>query len=96
MESTVDSSENEQVSEMRPLDLVISEYDSLNESFNFVGDKGVKDIEWCEKSLEQLELSISLLNQCIENDLKDINRHQQTLNQIRTEMNLIKSKTSTK
>ena len=96
MESTLDSSVSEQASEMKALDLNISGSNSLEESFNFVSERGVKDIEWCEKSLEQLELSISLLNQCLDNDLKDINRHQQTLSQIRTELNLIKNKTSPK
>jgi hypothetical protein len=29
---------------------------------------------WCERSLEQLEMTIQLLDQCLDNDLKDLNR----------------------
>jgi hypothetical protein len=29
---------------------------------------------WCERSLEQLEMTIQLLDQCLDNDLKELNR----------------------
>ena len=40
-------------------------------------DMHPKDTQaWCERSLDQLEMTIQLLDQCIDNDFKDLNRQQ--------------------
>lgn len=39
-----------------------------------------KNRSWCERSIEQLEMTIQLLDQCLDNDLKDLNRQQSIIN----------------
>lgn len=39
-------------------------------------DQAKDSQSWCERSLDQLEMTIQLLEQCLDNDFKDLNRHQ--------------------
>ena len=41
----------------------------------------MRNQDWCNRSLEQLEMSAALLSQCLDSDLNDLNRQNAVLNQ---------------
>ena len=47
--------------------------------------------EWCEKSLLQLETTMNLLKDSIENDLLDLEKHQQILDSCQLQISKIKN-----
>ena len=49
---------------------------------------------WCEKSLEQLEMTIQLLDQCLDNDLKELNRQQGVIKLCQKQIEEVKIKCS--
>jgi len=48
------------------------------------------NLEWCDKSLDQLELSISLLEQCICGDKESLKRQQESLTRFQSEIEKMK------
>ena len=70
---------------------------------NFYDDSSQQDISnnqvnseettqsWCDRSLEQLEMTISLLSQSIDSDMQDLSRQQSTLTLYQNYINEIKS-----
>jgi hypothetical protein len=66
---------------------------------SFVPEARVSDEEadgnaWCERSLEQLEMTVQLLNQCLENDLKELNRQRGVIAQCASAVNELKKITT--
>jgi hypothetical protein len=45
---------------------------------------------WCERSLEQLEMTIQLLDQCLDNDLKELHRQRGVIAQCASTINELK------
>jgi hypothetical protein len=50
--------------------------------------------EWCERSLEELEITIHLLDQCLDNDLTDLGRQQGVINLCAEEVRQLKKAVS--
>jgi hypothetical protein len=49
---------------------------------------------WCERSLEQLEMTIQLLDQCLDNDLKELSRQRGIIAQCASTINELKKITA--
>lgn len=47
---------------------------------------------WCERSLEQLELTIQLVDQCLDNDVKELARQGGIIEACREEVQLMKGR----
>lgn len=58
--------------------------------YNLNDDITKKNRSWCERSLEQLEMTIQLLDQCFDNDLKDLSRQQNVINLCKKQIDEIK------
>lgn len=58
--------------------------------YNLNDDITRKNRSWCERSLEQLEMTIQLLDQCLDNDLKDLSRQQNVINLCKKQIDEIK------
>ena len=58
--------------------------------YNLNDDITKKNRSWCERSLEQLEMTIQLLDQCLDNDLKDLSRQQNVINLCKKQIDEIK------
>ena len=50
----------------------------------------MRNQDWCNRSLEQLEMSAALLSQCLDSDLNDLNRQNSVLNQCLQEVLALK------
>lgn len=57
---------------------------------NLIDDATRKNRSWCERSLEQLEMTIQLLDQCLDNDLKDLSRQQNVINLCKKQIDEVK------
>lgn len=56
---------------------------------SMIGDEYYEK-SWCDRSLEQLEMTIQLLDQCLDNDIKDLNKQKSTVMQCRKQFDEIK------
>ena len=52
----------------------------------------MRNQDWCNRSLEQLEMSAALLSQCLDSDLNDLNRQNAVLNQCLQEVIALKQR----
>ena len=50
----------------------------------------LRNQDWCNKSLDQLDMSAALLSQCLDSDLNDLKRQNAVLNQCLQEINAMK------
>ena len=55
-------------------------------------DQNKDNQSWCERSLDQLEMTIQLLEQCLDNDFKDLNRHQGIIDMCSKQVKEMKAK----
>ncbi|OHT07363.1 hypothetical protein TRFO_24447 [Tritrichomonas foetus] len=57
-----------------PIQSRITPQDEIN--FDLDDEERRNKRSWCERSIEQLEMTIQLLDQCLDNDIKDLNKQQ--------------------
>lgn len=70
---------------------ISDELPSMPESVLDRSEQGDTANTWCERSLDQLELTVQLLDQCLDSDLKDLKRQQGIIEMCRNQIDEIKA-----